>query len=184
MLQIDANINPKLYPLAWFIGEFEGSGQIGGHFGLNNSEFNTKQSWVAKEDILEYTSQINSDELCICESGWFKVSDNRPSELKSDNQFPLNIEITTSVTNEKNIKTDLWRTQYVGLVGQGKAEILSDKIELLSPNYKIGDCFINDLYRSKRVFGYVNSRVLWAWDLAFLGDGLQSFLAGGLWLKN
>lgn len=199
----DSNISEKLYPLIWLSGEYKGTGLMGGNFGLDATEFQADIFWdPQKEDgeelysFLQYGMTISANNgLNIEETGIWKQSKNKPEILLNTNQFPLDVQIKTRVTlnNQKNDtianKTQseetnyTWETNYVGLAGGGKIELLSDEINLIDVNYKIGDHFVNDLYRSKRMFGNVNQRILWAWDLAFLGTPVESFASGAL-LKN
>jgi hypothetical protein len=191
------------------VGEWTGSGQLGGHFGIAEREFETRTRWKANGSQLDYEAELAvGGKVFIQETGVWKVGKERPKTLVDESTFPLDVQITVSTASsvseektgdnssgakqavtpmgERDELKPSWSVQYVGLVGKGRIELLSDKIKLLNPLQNLGDYLVNDLYRSKRMFGMVNNRVLWAWDIALIGavgaeEGLSSIAAGGMW---
>lgn len=218
MIELPEGLDRSIYPLAWFVGEFTGSGKLGGNFGVQDAEFEASTTWESAANTLKYSQTLTVDgKPYVSEEGVWKVAESRPETLLDELQFPIEAEISTTwhaastpstskaarATNEStrddarddaqsdaenaNVNARSWTTKYVGLVGYGKAELLSDEIALHTPDGAIGDFQVNDLFRSKRIFGWVNNRILWAWDIALIGahsgaeDELKSIAAGGLW---
>jgi hypothetical protein len=186
-------LEKEIYPISWLIGEWEGTGLFGGHFGLTNERFVQRASWKNAGKSLYYKSEIREtdlsekgdfipgDKVLISEEGSWRVSEERPENLTDKNQFPLKIEITTS-WNVDNKLIPVWKTGYDGLVGSGKIQTISEKIDIIKPDFALA----NNLWRSQRMFGNVNKRVLWVWEVAEHGAiaeemGLQSIASGGLW---
>jgi hypothetical protein len=199
-------VSEKNYPLAWLIGKWKGTGQFGGVFDLESSHFVQKVVWSDSSDGITFDSTItlahideNGDFIedpqpLIQEKGVWKISDSRPDSLTDESQFPVEAQIETSwlVKNIKNDNSSLdkvWTTKYVGIVGSGKLEILSDEIDIHNSDLD----FANNLWRSKRLFGYVNNRIMWVWDVAQIGDkidqesgenALKSIASAGIWIDD
>jgi hypothetical protein len=185
------------------LGEWKGTGQFGGHFGLPEGVIHCNTSWTDAGGSLDYSSELVLDGATILrERGTWRVAAERPEALTDDQLFPVEVEVETEfigAVGEKEAPETLgnievgplcspesafspsWKTSYLGVIGKGKLELLSDKIELLQPDVKLGDFEVNDLWRSQRMFGWVNNRILWAWDIALIGgEEPQSVAAGAL----
>ncbi|MDR2508934.1 MAG: heme-binding beta-barrel domain-containing protein [Candidatus Ancillula sp.] len=193
MIELPEGLDRSVYPLAWFVGEFTGSGKLGGNFGIPDREFESSAKWVSNGEQLDYSLTLEVDgKPYITESGIWKIAESRPETLIDELRFPVQAEISTTwigdgEPRDGNVSTKSWTTRYVGVVGYGKMELLSDEIALHEPELELGDFAVNDLFRSKRIFGWVNNRILWAWDIALIGahsgeeNELKSIAAGGLW---
>ncbi|MDR1861480.1 MAG: FABP family protein [Candidatus Ancillula sp.] len=187
MLALDSSKVPQsLYPLFWLVGEFEGTGTLGGQFGIAESLFQQRVNWQVAGDSLEMKSSLSTyhidqdtaeiviDEAdFIVQEGHWNVAKERPDTLTDESLFPLQVTVATSMRG-----IPLFETEFVGVVGNGKIELLSDKIRIDAPEVELA----NNLWREKYMFGYVNDRVLWVWDVAQVGDqdGLKSIASGGV----
>ncbi|GHT81629.1 hypothetical protein FACS1894125_2750 [Actinomycetota bacterium] len=188
MVNIDSTDIPQsLYPLAWLIGKFEGAGTVGGPFGITQSRFNQYTKWEIVGDTLMFNNEIYKTQALegekeiieekkayIAETGVWKVSKDRPEALVDPQLFPIEVQITTTLEGVKAFRSTL-----LGVIGKGKIELVSDKIEILAPELDLA----NNLWREKYMFGYVNQRIMWVRDWAMIGDddGLKSIASAGLW---
>jgi hypothetical protein len=183
-LNIADELNQQLYPLSWFVNQFNGSGKLGGHFGIPDSEFISNAHWAPNANELEYTLELTTPAgQIVQEQGVWEVLTDQPEQLQSSGQFAISAEITTTWTNPSSATSNTlpsWRTKYVGLVGNGRAELLSDRIELLNVEHALGNYHVNDLWRSRRIYGMVKSELFWAWDIAIIGNQpeMLSLVAG------
>src|SRR5512132_981370 len=154
---LDVDMPRELAPLAWLIGRWEGAGVVGyptiesAHFG---------QEIVARHDgrpFLEWHSRT----WLLDEKG-AKV---RPlaTELGFWRPLPDN-EVEFLLTHPTGI-VEL----YYGTTSPAKIELHTDGV-LRSPHAK-------DYAAGTRMYGYVNSNLLWVMDMAAMGQPLQSHVS-------
>jgi hypothetical protein len=181
MLVIDTENFPKeLYPLAWLVGEWSGEGRAAYPDFIEDTEIKSEVIFEAniknpEDPFLSYKNTVTIDKKTfITETGEWRLAKERPEALTDESTFPLTITMTNSLGFD---------TEYVGIIGNGKCEILSDKIHIHEkaelPKVKdlIKQPLPLDIYRSKRMYGYVQGKLFWLQEIGVIGNDLGSFLS-------
>ena len=150
----------ELAPLAWLVGRWEGAGVIG-YPGMESANFG--QELVVSHDerpFLEWHSRMwkldeqgNKTDAIDTEFGYW-----RPLE---------NNEVEFMVTHPSGIVE-----MYYGNTSPAKIELRTDGV-LRSPHAK-------EYSAASRMYGYVNSNLMWAYDAALNGEPLQSYASAEL----
>ncbi|MDR2082495.1 MAG: hypothetical protein LBP35_02570 [Candidatus Ancillula trichonymphae] len=105
----------------------------------------------------------------------------RPELLTDPQLFPLEINTRSYWFNAE---TATLSSEYVGVVGKGRVEVVAKNIHLLEPSAKIGDRIFNELSSTKQMFGYVTTQdysghMTWG----FCDESAASIFAGNM-LRN
>ena len=158
--ELDVNMPKELAPLAWLIGRWEGAGVIG-YPGLESANFG-QEVVVSHDDrpFLEWHSKM------------WKLDDEGNKVALIDTEFgywrPLaNNEVEFMVTHPSGIVE-----MYYGTTSPAKIELRTDGVirSPQAPEYSAG----------ARLLGYVNSNLMWAYDIAQGGNPLQSYASAEL----
>ena len=160
MFTIDPTLHPDIAPLAWLVGRWEGAGVVG---------YPTIES-------------ANFGQEIIC------THDGRPF-LRWESQTWL---LDDAGTRVRPLATELgfWRPggqgeaelllshptgiveMYYGSVEQARVEVRTDGV-IRSPHAK-------EYAAASRMYGYVNSNLMWVMDMAAVGQQLQSHVSAEL----
>lgn len=158
--ELDVNMPKELAPLAWLIGRWEGAGVIG-YPGLESANFG-QEVVVSHDDrpFLKWHSKM------------WKLDDEGNKVEPIDTEFgywrPLaNNEVEFMVTHPSGIVE-----MYYGTTSPAKIELRTDGVirSPQAPEYSAG----------ARLLGYVNSNLMWAYDIAQGGNPLQSYASAEL----
>ena len=150
----------ELAPLAWLVGRWEGAGVIG-YPGMESANFG-QEVVVSHVDrpFLEWHSKM------------WKLDDEGNKVEPIDTEFgywrPLaNNEVEFMVTHPSGIVE-----MYYGTTSPAKIELRTDGVirSPQAPEYSAG----------ARLLGYVNSNLMWAYDIAQGGNPLQSYASAEL----
>ena len=157
---LDQNLPPALAPLAWLIGEWEGAGVVGyptiesAHFGQEISVTHDGRpflEWQSRTWLLDEQGQ--------------KV---RPLARELGFWRPLeNNEVELLLTHPTGIVE-----MYHGTVEPAKIEVRTDGV-IRSPLAK-------EYNAAARMYGLVNSDLMWVMDMAAVGQPLQSHVSAQL----
>ncbi|MBD8079785.1 heme-binding beta-barrel domain-containing protein [Cellulosimicrobium arenosum] len=187
---------PEVYPLAWLVGRWRGEGRIS-YPGIEEKAF--VQDLVLDHDggpYLRYESTLrvvhdpadpadptdaapedggwperdpaaldaaaSTGDVWSTETGYWRVSTERPAELEAD-RHPVEVLLADPAGRV---------SVYLGAVGNGRVDLASDLIARTST--------ASDVTASKRLFGLVEGRLLWVWELAAFGEPLQSYASARL----
>lgn len=166
---------PEVYPLAWLVGEWRGEGMIG-YPSIPETKFT--QNVTFDHDggpYLRYVSTIRLPEQAATESsqtieetiwstetGFWRVAPERPEGLSED-RTPLEVMLCDPSGR---------LTLYLGAVGNGRIDLVSDLIARTSTGAEVS--------ASNRMYGLVEGKLMWAWDLAAFGHPLQSYASAQL----
>jgi hypothetical protein len=177
-IEIPRDLEKEAYPLAWLLGKWHGSALTGGNWGLEAKEAQISTSFVAIGNAVEYETVVESvEQVILKETGRWKVASTRPELLTDPQLFPLEIATRSYYLGAQ---TQTLSSNCVGIIGKGRVEIVAKNISLHTPTAKIGGKTFNELASTKQMFGYVNARLLWAYDLTFAGTETASILAGSM----
>jgi hypothetical protein len=157
---LDPNLPPALAPLAWLIGEWEGAGVVGyptiesAHFGQEISVTHDGRSfleWQSRTWLLDEAG--NKVRPLARELGFW-----RPLE---------NNEVEFLLTHPTGIVE-----MYHGTTSPAKIELRTDGV-IRSPHAK-------EYNAAARMYGLVNSNMMWVMDMAAVGQPLQSHVSAEL----
>lgn len=158
--ELDLDLPRDLAPLAWLIGRWEGAGVVG-YPTIESANFG--QEVICTHDgrpFLRWESRT-----WLLDDAGEKV---RPlaTELGFWRPLPDN-EVELLLTHPTGI-VEL----YYGKTSPAKIELRTDGV-LRSPAAK-------DYAAGSRLYGYVNSNMMWAMDMAAMGESLQSHVSAEL----
>ncbi|MBE1875127.1 FABP family protein [Myceligenerans pegani] len=166
-------LSPEVYPLAWLVGTWNGSGVID-HPAVGKRPFTQELTfdhdggpYLRFESTLRVTTGEpvdgeTGDAVWSTETGYWRVSTDRPEGLEED-RHPLEVVAADAAGR---------MTLYVGAVGNGRVDLASDAIARTSTS--------SDVRASKRLYGLVEGRLLWVEELAAFGEPLRSYASGEL----
>lgn len=157
---LDPNLPPALAPLAWLIGEWEGAGVVGyptiesAHFGQEISVTHDGRpflEWQSRTWLLD--EQGNKVRPLARELGFWRPLENNEVEL-----------LLTHPTGIVEM--------YHGTTSPAKIELRTDSV-VRSPHAKEHNA-------AARMYGLVNSNLMWVMDMAAMGQPLQSHVSAEL----
>lgn len=161
---------PEAYPLAWLVGRWSGAGVI---------EYPDIPETAFVQDVtfdhdggpyLRYESTIRlpaaDDEseptVWSTETGYWRVAP-EPFEGIGEGQTSLEVLLADPAGRV---------SVYLGVIGNGRVDLGSDFIARTGTGA--------DVTASKRMYGLVEGRLLWAWELAAFGKPLQNYASAEL----
>ena len=159
-VQLDPDMPRELAPLAWLIGRWEGAGVVGyptiesAHFGQEIEVTHDGRpflEWHSRTWLLDALGQRVRP--LAKEVGFW-----RPLP---DNEVELLLAHPTGIVE-----------LYHGTTSPAKIELRTDAV-VRSPHAK-------EYAAGSRLYGYVNSNLLWAMDMAAMGEPLQSHVSAEL----
>ncbi len=158
--ELDPDMPPELAPLAWLIGDWAGAGVVG-YPTIESANFGQEISCHHDgRPFLRWESRT-----------WLLDDDgNRVRPLATELGFwrPLpDGEVEFLLTHPTGILE-----MYYGKTSPAKIELRTDSV-LRSPAAK-------EYSAGSRMYGYVNSNLMWAMDMAAMGQALQSHVSAEL----
>ena len=197
MLTIDASLPSELAPLAWLVGEWEGTGVIA--YPLPSADEDAEQVEIEfgqrmsfSNDglgILSYSARawrLDDETPIAAESGFWRLS--RPqdprdlgpgmlpasgtpisaaAELEPLRREDGAFEIEASIVHPNGVSE-----LYLGTASGPRIDLATDAV-MRSPNAK-------EHSASTRMLGLVEGHLLWAWDIVALGTPLTSHASARL----
>jgi hypothetical protein len=157
---LDPDLPPALAPLAWLIGEWEGAGVVGYptiesvHFGQEISVTHDGRpflEWQSRTWLLD--EQGNKVRPLARELGFWRPLQNN--------------EVEFLLTHPTGIVE-----MYHGTTSPAKIELRTDSV-IRSPHAK-------EYNAAARMYGLVNSNLMWVMDMAAVGQPLQSHVSAEL----
>lgn len=158
--ELDPTLSPQLAPLAWLVGRWEGAGVLGyptiesAHFGQEvecSHDGRPFLTWTSRSWLLDDAGE-RLRPLAV-ESGFW-----RPA---GENEVELLLVHPTGILE-----------MYYGTVSPAKIELSTDSV-VRSPMAK-------EYVAGHRLYGYVNSNLMWAMDMAAMGQSMQSHVSAEL----
>ncbi|MBD5786155.1 FABP family protein [Cellulosimicrobium terreum] len=182
---------PEVYPLAWIVGSWRGEGVIaypgleetpfvqdvvfdhdGGPYLRYESTLRLLEAQVPEtvpdegawpdRDPRELDAAAGTAPVWSTETGYWRVSTDRPDGLEED-RHPLEVLLADPAGRV---------SVYLGAVGNGRVDLASDLIARTAT--------ASEVTASKRLFGLVEGRLMWVWELAAFGHPLQSYASAQL----
>ncbi|MCS5492824.1 FABP family protein [Curtobacterium flaccumfaciens] len=196
MIELPEGLAPELVPLSWLVGVWEGTGvveyPVGDDDEVRNYEFGQRVSF--SHDGLPYLNYSSTTWLLdddhtplAAETGYWRIDrptepgDRGPAMLLGDGPTPFStvesVEALRNTTDGFDVEAAIIHPTgvnelYVGRVLKGRIDLSTDAV-LRSPNAK-------DYSAATRLYGLVEGKLFWAWDIAALGRELTSHASGQL----
>jgi hypothetical protein len=195
---IPDDLAPEVYPLAWLLGTWRGEGVLA-YPGIEETPI--VQTAVVDHDggpYLRYTSTIRTNDVAApdtvpddlvddatgqgsaeqrasaqapsdddlpiwsTETGYWRVPPERPEGLPDD-RFPVEVLLSDPAGH---------LALYLGAVGNGRIDLASDLIARTPSAAAVN--------AATRMYGLVEGRLLWVWEIAAFGHPLQSYVSASL----
>ena len=194
MIDLDATLPPELVPLSWLLGVWEGTGVVNYAIGeeTRNHEFGQRVSFSHDGlPYLNYTSYtwLLDDNLTplVTETGYWRLSrpaadsDPGPAMLPANGPSPYpNAEAVEKLRNENggfDIEVSLVHPTginelYLGQVKGPRIDLATDAV--------MRTVMAKEYVAATRIYGLVEGHLLWAWDIAALGQDLRTHSSGRL----
>ncbi len=194
MIELDANIPAELVPLSWLIGLWEGTGIVAYKVEDELREFEFGQRLSFTHDGLphlnysSYTWLLDENNTPhVTETGYWRLSrrssratpgrgccrarDSRPFTT------PRAVETLRNADDAFDIEVSILHPSgvselYVGQVKGPRIDMATDAVMRTST--------AKEYAAATRLYGLVEGHLLWAWDIAALGQELQTHASGRL----
>lgn len=194
MIELDSNLPAELVPLSWLLGVWNGTGVVNYDTGagLRNYEFGHRLSFshdgLPHLNYTSYTWLLDAGLTPLAtETGYWRLSrpateaDPGPGLLPGVGVTPFTtasaVETLRNPGNAFDIEVSILHPGgvselYIGEVKGPRIDLATDAV-LRSVNSK-------EHAASTRLYGLVENHLLWAWDIAALGQGLRTHASGRL----
>ena len=195
MIEIPEGLPAELVPLSWLLGVWEATGVVHypvGEDDVREHDFGQRVSF--SHDGLPYlnyssTTWLLDDEQTplAAEMGYWRLDrpaepgDRGPAMLMGDGPAPFttaqSVEILRNTTDGFDVEAAIIHPTgvnelYVGRVKGGRIDLATDAV-MRSANAK-------EYSAATRMYGLVEGKLFWAWDIAALGQELTSHASGQL----
>jgi hypothetical protein len=194
VIELDASIPAELVPLSWLIGLWEGTGVVNYEVGdeTRHLEFGQRLSFTHDGlPHLNYSSYtwLLDENLTphVTETGYWRLSraadesDPGPGMLAGTGEPPFStaesVEALRNADDGFDIEVSLVHPGgvselYIGQVKGPRIDLATDAV------LRTGTA--KEYAAATRIYGLVESHLLWAWDIAALGQQLQTHASGRL----
>lgn len=160
-MEIDPDLHPDLRPLAWLVGTWRGAG-VGGYPTIDSFRFGQEivctprpggpqLAWSSRSWLLDDDGRMVKESAP--ETGWWRVHAGGALEVLL--AHPMGI-------------VEVW----TGRVEGAKAELTTDVVARTET--------AKEVTAGHRLYGVVDGDLLWAYDMAAVGQGLTSHLSARL----
>lgn len=160
MFTIDPTLHPDIAPLAWLVGRWEGAGVVGyptmesANFGQEVVVSHEGQPWLRWDSqtwILD--EQGEKVRPYSTESGWWRAA--------GEGEVELLLAHPTGIVE-----------MYYGSVEPARVELRTDGV--------IRSASATEYSAAQRMYGYVNSNLMWVMDMASEGHPMTSYMSAEL----
>lgn len=194
MIEINADVPAELAPLSWLLGVWEGTGIVNYKVDDGTRELEFGQRISFSHDglpYLNYTSYTwmldDASTPHITETGYWRLSrpaangDPGPGMLPGVGERPFTtataVETLRNANDGFDIEVSLVHPNgvselYLGQVKGPRIDLVTDAV-MRSASAK-------EYAAATRIYGLVDSHLLWAWDIAALGQDLRTHASGRL----
>ena len=194
MIELDANIPSELVPLSWLIGLWEGTGLVAYKVGDETRELEFGQRLSFTHDGLPHLNYSSYTWLLddtntphVTETGYWRLS--RPAHPGDPGPGLLLGEGVTPYTTTRSVEalrndTDGFDIEVTILHPGGVSELSLGQVKGpridLATDAVMRTATAKDHAASTRIYGLVEQHLLWAWDIAALGQDLRTHASGRL----
>jgi hypothetical protein len=194
VIELDANVPAELVPLSWLIGLWEGTGIVAYKVGDELREFEFGQRLSFTHDGLphlnysSYTWLLDDNSTPhVTEIGYWRLArpfepgDSGPGMLMGEGVQPFTtaraVETLRNADDGFDIEVSILHPGgvselYIGQVKGPRIELATDAV--------MRTVTAKEYAAATRLYGLVDGHMLWAWDIAALGQELQTHASGRL----
>ena len=194
MIELDPTIPSELVPLSWLIGLWEGTGVVNYTIGeeVREAEFGQRLSFTHDGlPHLNYTSYswLLDDALTphVTETGYWRLSrpaaegDAGPGMLPGVGPRPYAsadaVEALRNASGAFDVEVSIVHPGgvselYIGEVNGPRIDLATDAV--------VRTATAKEYAAATRLYGLVDNHLLWAWDIAALGQDLRTHASGRL----
>ncbi len=193
MIELPSDLPADLVPLSWLLGVWEGVGVIDYHVGDDHysGEFTHRVSFSHDGgDFLNYSATAvttDTDRALVTEVGFWRLARPRTNADAGPGLLPAIAEpIVRTVDDVESLRqpsggfdievslvhSDGVSELYLGQVTGPRIDIATDAVVRTASAQEYG--------AASRMYGLVDSHLLWAWDIAALGAPLASHASARL----
>ncbi len=194
MIELDGSVPSELAPLSWLIGLWEGTGVVHYAIGDDVREVSFGQRLTFTHDGLpylnyaSYTWLLDDDKTPhVSETGYWRLSrpadpgDVGPGMLPGVGPRPFTtaeqVETLRNANDAFDIEVNLVHPSgvtelYLGQVKGPRIDLATDAV--------VRTAAAKEYSAATRIYGLVENRLLWAWDIAALGQDLRTHSSGSL----
>ena len=194
MIELDGSFASELAPLSWLIGLWEGTGVVHYAIGDDVREVAFGQRLTFTHDGLPYLNYASytwllDDEKTphVSETGYWRLSrpadpgDVGPGMLPGVGPRPFStaeqVETLRNANDAFDIEVNLVHPSgvtelYLGQVKGPRIDLATDAV--------VRTAAAKEYSAATRIYGLVENRLLWAWDIAALGQDLRTHSSGSL----
>ncbi|MEP6479503.1 MAG: FABP family protein [Rhodoglobus sp.] len=194
MIELDPTIPAELAPLSWLIGLWEGSGVVNYAIGdeTRNLEFGQRLSFTHDGlPYLNYTSYtwlLDQDKTPhATETGYWRLSRRASEGDQGPGLLPgIGERIFTTATAVETLRTDdgAFDIEVAIVHPAGVSELYLGQVKGpridLATDAVMRTATAKEYAAATRIYGLVESHLLWAWDIAALGQDLRTHASGRL----
>lgn len=193
MIELDATLPPELVPLSWLIGVWEGSGVVNYSIGdeTRNVEFGQRISFSHDGfPYLNYNSYTwvgEENRPLVSETGYWRLgrdladSDPGPGMLPGvgEAQYASADAVETLRNDAGGFDIEVALLHPGGVSELYLGQVKGPRIDLAT-DAVMRSASAKEHSASTRLYGLVDGHLLWAWDIAALGQELSSHASGRL----
>ena len=198
MIEIPTGLDPELVPLSWLLGIWEGSGVLDYLIGEDHVQHEFGQRISFSHDGLPYLNYNSYTWLLdeqqtplVAETGYWRLSRTRadgdpgPGMLPGVGARPYgDAEAVETLRNDGGgfdvevsiVHPDGVSEVYLGQVAGPRIDLSTDAV--------MRTAGAKDYAAATRLYGLVDAHLLWAWDIAALGQDLRTHASGRLAKAN
>ena len=194
MIELNSDLPAELVPLSWLIGLWEGTGVV--HYAVGDEirehEFGQRLSFTHDGlpylNYTSYTWSLNEENTPhVAETGYWRLSrpshagDSGPGMLPGVGPKPYAdaeaVETLRNANGGFDIEVSLVHPLgvselYIGQIKGPRIDLATDAV--------LRTATAKEYTAATRIYGLVESKLLWAWDIAALGQELRTHSSGSL----
>jgi len=194
VIELDGSVPSELAPLSWLIGLWEGTGVVHYTIGDEVHEVAFGQRLTFTHDGLPYLNYASYTWLLdddrtphVSETGYWRLSrpadpgDVGPGMLPGVGPRPFTtaeqVETLRNANDAFDIEVNLVHPSgvtelYLGQIKGPRIDLATDAV--------VRTAGAKQYSAATRIYGLVENRLLWAWDIAALGQDLRTHSSGSL----
>jgi THAP4-like, heme-binding beta-barrel domain len=194
LFDLDLSVPAEIGPLSWLLGVWEGSGVVHYTIGEDVREHEFGQRVSFSQDGLPYLNYTSTSWLLdealtplVSETGYWRLSrqlgagDPGPAMLAGSGERPFTtpdaVETLRNEVGGFDIEVSLIhpggvQELYLGRVKGPRIDLATDAV--------MRSATAKEYAAATRMYGLVDSELLWAWDIAALGQDLRTHSSGRL----
>jgi len=194
MIELNSDLPAELVPLSWLIGLWEGTGVV--HYAVGDEirehEFGQRLSFTHDGlpylNYTSYTWSLNEENSPhVAETGYWRLSrpshegDSGPGMLPGVGAKPYGTaeEVETLRNSDGGFDIEVSLVHPLGVSELYVGQIKGPRIDLAT-DAVLRTASAKEYSAATRLYGLVDSKLLWAWDIAALGQDLRTHSSGSL----